>query len=88
MEFISCQAWPTDVKPLVSITPLVDFLMHLEDYIPMIPDVVTGYYLNQDVFEVSNPQIVVQKIHLRYCRRGPTALQNERYELLQVVKQK
>ena len=31
-----------EVKPIVSSTPLVDFLMLLEDYTPAIPDAVTG----------------------------------------------
>uniref|UniRef100_A0A8D2CXI4 Transcription initiation factor TFIID subunit 10 n=1 Tax=Sciurus vulgaris TaxID=55149 RepID=A0A8D2CXI4_SCIVU len=47
-----------DVKPMVSSTPLVDFLMQLEDYTPMIPDAVTGYYLNQAGFEASDPRII------------------------------
>ena len=37
------------VKPVVSSTPLVDFLMQLEDYTPTIPDAVTDYYLNRAI---------------------------------------
>ncbi|XP_044926953.1 transcription initiation factor TFIID subunit 10-like [Mustela putorius furo] len=47
-----------DVKPVVSSTPLVDFLMQLEDYMPTIPDAVTGYYLNHAEFEASDPRII------------------------------
>uniref|UniRef100_A0A2K5XLQ8 Transcription initiation factor TFIID subunit 10 n=1 Tax=Mandrillus leucophaeus TaxID=9568 RepID=A0A2K5XLQ8_MANLE len=47
-----------DVKPVVSSTPLVDFLMQLEDYTPTTPDAVTGYYLNRAGFEASDPRII------------------------------
>uniref|UniRef100_A0A2K6E167 Transcription initiation factor TFIID subunit 10 n=1 Tax=Macaca nemestrina TaxID=9545 RepID=A0A2K6E167_MACNE len=47
-----------DVKPVVSSTPLVDFLMQLEDYTPTTPDAVTGYYLNHAGFEASDPHII------------------------------
>ncbi|XP_038181314.1 transcription initiation factor TFIID subunit 10-like [Arvicola amphibius] len=47
-----------EVKPVVSSTPLVDFLMQLEDYTPTIPDAVTGFYLNRAGFEASDPRIV------------------------------
>ncbi|KAB1254094.1 Transcription initiation factor TFIID subunit 10 [Camelus dromedarius] len=47
-----------DVKLVVPSMPLVGFLMQLEHYTPMIPNAVTGYYLNHAGFEASDPCII------------------------------
>lgn len=80
-----------DVKPVVSSTPLLDFMMQLRDYRPTIPDALTGNYLNLSGFEASDPRIIrlvslaAQKFisdiandALQHCKMKGTASGNSR----------